>query len=272
MQPTHAAGMAVPAKDDGWYDPAAHGGWPLEVIGAISNIEDDVARLRSSPSTWQIAGRPYGILDIAESLENGIRPLKRLVARESYPARARLPARIEPKPDDRAPRRDYLDGWNDEGKSGKFQPKDNSASYLTYYCEGFRDRMLGRWPHWMAGQLVDAEVDAPPTEIALQQRQGFSITLEDLPFPEELRKVMRESTTAAVKATPGQWIVWDGRVWVLPGGMPGHARCPVAPGTRIRVQFRDGEELLTDEPQLLRWGWTRPYRANADILAWRMEP
>lgn len=46
-------------------------------------------------------------------------------------------------------------------------------------------------------------------------------------------------------------------------------RCPVTPGTHIRVRFRDGEELDTREPELMRWGWTRPYLSAADIVAWR---
>lgn len=66
------------------------------------------------------------------------------------------------------------------------------------------------------------------------------------------------------------WSLYDGTVYVLPGGKKGHAPMPVHPGSRITVRFRDGEELTTDAPEQMRWGWTRPYSPTAsDIVAWR---
>jgi hypothetical protein len=66
------------------------------------------------------------------------------------------------------------------------------------------------------------------------------------------------------------WREHDGRVFVLPGGRRGHAPCPVAPGTRIQVEFRDGERKTVTEPEQMRWGWTRHYGLTAaDIIAWR---
>jgi hypothetical protein len=69
-----------------------------------------------------------------------------------------------------------------------------------------------------------------------------------------------------------EWIRYDGRVFVLPGGQSGFAPMPVAPGTRVRIKYRDGDEIETDKPEWMRWGWTRPYVSCADIVAYRVLP
>lgn len=64
-----------------------------------------------------------------------------------------------------------------------------------------------------------------------------------------------------------EWIGWDGTV--RPSDV--HPTCPVYPDTMITVMFRDHTELAVKEPQCMRWAWTRPYLADADIVAYRIE-
>jgi len=68
----------------------------------------------------------------------------------------------------------------------------------------------------------------------------------------------------------GQWVEWDGAVRYGPV-TTFRPKCPVPPGTIIRVRFRDGCEYMTDAPEQMRWAWTRPYVAMADIVAYRVE-
>lgn len=71
------------------------------------------------------------------------------------------------------------------------------------------------------------------------------------------------------KVDAAGWVTHHGAVYALPGGRTGHQPMPVPPGTPITVRFRDGETHTTSNPEYMRWGWTRPYVANADIVAWR---
>lgn len=286
MDDSQDAVAAAPAaqphpEDDAFYRPRP-GEWPLEVLGAISNISDDIARVREAVIGCGVVERVHAV---ADSLENGIAPLKRLVETTRFPA-AQLPS-IKAHPDDGYFRRAYLDGWNDQ-PSGVYAPRDNSTKYLQHYGDGWERRHLGQLPKWLVDDgadknVVNAEIEpgrvkwisqSPPCQAVAFSDSAVTL-IKDLPLPEELRTLLRAS--AAERSTvrnepPGPWNAHDGRVWVLPGGKKGHKPCPVAPGTRIRVQHRDGDETLTDEPHLMRWGWTRPYCAGADILAWRMEP
>jgi hypothetical protein len=48
-------------------------------------------------------------------------------------------------------------------------------------------------------------------------------------------------------------------------------RCPVSPGTRIRVQFRDGHfPGITPRPEKLRWGMIDGKPGPHDITAWQL--
>lgn len=66
------------------------------------------------------------------------------------------------------------------------------------------------------------------------------------------------------------WIVWDGRGQLHIGRDIVWPGCPVAVGTRVRIRYRDGDEIETDKPEWMRWPWTRPYVAAADIVAFKV--
>lgn len=67
------------------------------------------------------------------------------------------------------------------------------------------------------------------------------------------------------------WTDWDGSALRDANGrQTGWPTCPVHPIATIRVRFRDGEERQVEEPQLIRWAWTRPYVSDADIVAYQI--
>lgn len=76
---------------------------------------------------------------------------------------------------------------------------------------------------------------------------------------------------AAVNSEPAElgWIEWNGAHRPLSEG-GGWPTCPVNRDAKIRVRFRDGEERQVDAPRLLRWAWTRSYKAGADIVAYQI--
>lgn len=80
----------------------------------------------------------------------------------------------------------------------------------------------------------------------------------------ELTAVLRALPPAPLKPQD-DWIEHYGRVVHF-----NDSGCPVPPGTHVQVRFRDGEMLETVNPEQMRWPWSRPYRAAADIVAWRL--
>lgn len=71
-----------------------------------------------------------------------------------------------------------------------------------------------------------------------------------------------------------EWIDWDGAPFTIsdPSGAAVHIYrgCPVRWQATVRIRFRDGEEREFTRANEMRWAWTRPYVAAADIVAYKI--
>lgn len=78
-----------------------------------------------------------------------------------------------------------------------------------------------------------------------------------------------ESHRAEPPQAGQNWNDWDGTPQRALGKIVGPT-CPVDANTPIRVRFRDGSARHVYDPQYLRWAWTRPYVADADVVAYKV--
>lgn len=70
---------------------------------------------------------------------------------------------------------------------------------------------------------------------------------------------------------PTAWLEWCGAALRDANCRSVHwPTCPVRTDARIRIRHRDGEEREVDQPGQLRWAWSRPYLAKADIVAYQV--
>jgi hypothetical protein len=112
------------------------------------------------------------------------------------------------------------------------------------------------------GHTLHIPIAVPPWE-----PQAFPLTAWMTEKQRLLHSIGPRQRHADEPHETGVWYRWDGQVYD-PKNPPS---CPVAHRTPVTVRFRDGEEKRVEQPECMRWAWSRPWKSCADIVAYRLE-
>lgn len=147
---------------------------------------------------------------------------------------------------------------------------DQTEGELQVELRSEPDSNVGRWiAAWMMRKQALLHGEARPGQA--------EATVAKMTAPADLAGAAASAgdfTQQQLDEANNAWTEWcgerlrSGNGLKIPGAWPAR---PVAPGTRIRVRFRDGDELETDAPEQMRWPWSRPYCPTAaDIVAYQI--
>jgi hypothetical protein len=112
------------------------------------------------------------------------------------------------------------------------------------------------------GHTLHIPIATPPWE-----PQSFPLTTWMMQKQELLHSIGPRVRHADAPHETGVWYRWDGTVRPDSEG----PWCPVTHRTPVTIRFRDGEEKRVENPEQMRWAWSRPYKSCADIVAYRLE-